>query len=288
MKHIYFIVIFLLLYSTITGCFQEPKITKIKKVEIVGSKDGNVELDVYSLIKNPNFFRIKASSIKMQFFIENENIGNGTIDSTIVLERKSISEVKVKNILKIEKLSKFFPIITKSDSFAVNIHVNAKFTSLKLPIKKEFIKYINSEEMINGFMSDDNIKENIKIKKIQSIQPQFDETLLKIVFEFKNIIPIDYKISKISAKIYDNKKMQTLLGSSENNKKIVIKKNSKVDIPFTIKMQNKNTAKIMFSKFIRMDRKFYLSGKVYIEIGKNKFEIPIKKEIEAPLPQFNN
>ena len=29
MKHIYFIVIFLLLYSTITGCFQEPKITKI-------------------------------------------------------------------------------------------------------------------------------------------------------------------------------------------------------------------------------------------------------------------
>ncbi len=270
------------------GCLQEPKITKIKNVEIIGSKNGNLELDVYSLIKNPNFFRIKASSIKMQFFIENENIGSGTIDSVIVLKRKSVSEVKVKNMLKIEKLSKFFPLIIKNDSFPVNIHINAKFSSLKIPIRKKFIKYINSNEMINGFLSDDNLKENIKIKKIQSIKPQFDETLLKIIFEFNNTIPLDYKISKIIANIYSSKNKETLLGSSESNKKIVIKKNSKAEIPVSVKLQNKNTAKTMFSKLIRMDRNFYFSGKVYIEIGQNKFEIPIKKEIEAPLPNFNN
>jgi len=271
-------------FLILTSCFNQPEIVKINKLEIINSTDDFIELDVNSLIKNPNNFQIKASNITMLFSYDGKNIGKGTIDSTIVLSSKSNSDIATRSLLKLKELSEFFPVITKLDSFPINVHIEAKFTSMKIPIKRDFIKYINTQEMISALISGGGLTEKIRIKEVEIYAPNFSNTSLRMVFSFTNTIPVNYTVTKIVADIYDNSKMKSLLGSSISEHEIVLERDSTKNIPCLVELNNFNMAKTMLSKFIRMDRSFFLSGIIFVEVGGNSFEIPLKTKITAPLP----
>lgn len=262
-----------------SSCIKEPKVVGISNLEIIEKHDSLLLSTMITRIENPNKMSITASELEYNITIQDMEIGQGFVSDEFTLKANEITDIKNTVELNILKLIKTLDFIMEKDSFPIDIAVSAKISPLGLKINKKTQVYFKLTDLMKN-LSGDLIKESLKIKglKITEIKPNY--TKMDIQFSFENNFPFSYSLDSLNFEIFDNEKMELLLGSTKKTDKLIIEAKNQTDFTVKAQIQNINTGLSMFKKVFTNEKGFYIKGTVFVDFEKTKIKIPIQQVIE--------
>lgn len=262
-----------------SSCIKEPKVVGISNLEIIEKHDSLLLSTMITRIENPNKMSITASELEYNITIQDMEIGQGFVSDEFTLKANEITDIKNTVELNISKLIKTLDFIMEKDSFPIDIAVSAKISPLGLKINKKTQVYFKLTDLMKN-LSGDLIKESLKIKglKITEIKPNY--TKMDIQFSFENNFPFSYSLDSLNFEIFDNEKMELLLGSTKKTDKLIIEAKNQTDFTVKAQIQNINTGLSMFKKVFTNEKGFYIKGTVFVDFEKTKIKIPIQQVIE--------
>jgi len=263
----------------LSGCIKDPKVVGISNLEIVEKVDSMLLTTMTTQIENPNKMSITASDLEYSIMLQGREIGQGFVKEEFTLKANEITDIQNTIELNISKLLKTIDFIMESDSFPVDISVSAKISPMGLKINKKTQVYFKLADFMKN-LSGDLIKESLKIKglKITEIKPSY--TKMDIKFGFENKFPFSYTLDSLNFEIFDNEKMESLLGSTKKTDKLIIEAKNDTNFSVNAQIQNINAGLSMFKKVFTNERGFYIKGTVFIDFEKTKIKIPIQQVIE--------
>ena len=195
--------IFIFSLFILSSCSKTPEITYISNIEMSGIEGDTIKAQSVVTISNPNLYSISLDNVIMNFCYDSVIIGKGIVDEKIRL-KKSNTDVLVNSNISIKELYKTMPKVFETDSFQLTINVLAELSFFKININRKIKTYINTKQIINSFLSQENIENNISINSISVSSIGYDSTELFFNIKVVNFLPFSYVINKIKVDIYND------------------------------------------------------------------------------------
>ncbi|MEA3452192.1 MAG: LEA type 2 family protein [Bacteroidota bacterium] len=263
-----------------SACLKEPTLVAVKNVEIVSAQGNSLIINASTLIDNPNNSNLVLDNVNFEFSIDNTLIGTGTLDSTMNLKANAQTVVNSKNSLSVRELGDAYSKYSGKESIPLDILITAKFSKIKLPVKRKFTQHISISELMNDLISEEDLAKALKIKRISLEKAGIFSTYLKIDVEFKNKFSLDYKISQMNTKIYDNNDKSHHLGDAILQKEIIVPAGGKVE--FSLNSQTKNLSAIisLLDRVRERNAGIFVEGSATVELSGQTFKFPINQKID--------
>ena len=277
LKTVSLVLLYLFAISILQSCIKEPELISIDKIDFTEKKGDDININVLSSFYNPNKMDIKTSSVKYSFYIKEIKLGEGTINDEIILKGKDETQISSINTIDLKKMGEYFAQEGFVDTIDLKIIIEAKFTSLKLPIKRQFNKQIITKDIIKHFLSEETIKESIAITNLRPVKISTKNSEFKFSVIFNNEFPIDFKLKEINLSAFNNEHKQDSLGNTILLKEVLIKQKAKTKIPLSIKLNNKNMLQTAFTGIFSGKRSIFMSGFITVDIEDNTFKLPINQ-----------
>ena len=122
--------------------------------------------------------------------------------------------------------------------------------------------------------SDINLKslriENIKLYNVDIIS----------AFTFKNNFNFDYSIEKLNVEIFDSKKCNNLIGESNIDDLVLVKKQSEVDIESAISLNTAKLGKSILKNLFKKRISLFIKANTIIVFNKIQFPLTILREVD--------
>lgn len=163
------------------------------------------------------------------------------------------------------------------DTIPLRINIEANFSSLKLPVKRQFVTQMITKDIVKYFLSEEQLQKSISITKLRpvKIRPQSSEFKFNVVFN--NQFPIDFELSEINLAAYSNEQKTDTLGNTLLTKQVIIHQKQETQIPMSINIHNLNMLQSAFSGILTGARNVYMSGFITVHIDKNIYKLPINQ-----------
>lgn len=261
------------------GCFQEPKIVEIKNVNILDSKNEMLNAEMVSTIQNPNKISIPIDSFRYNIKYENQNIGKGKSESSVVIKKSSLTDVPQKVKISLKKMLNTIQGKNIPEQLPLVINMEIFIDAPIKKINKKIIHTLSIKDLLSGDAAKTILEKSVKIKNIKIIPANMQQTKVMLDIEYNNRLPVGFEILNTHINIYSDKNHSNKVSYWSSDKVITVQSEAINSIPAKFNVDNRNAAAGLFGKFFSRDLNYYLKGHAEIKIFDKTIELPINQKI---------
>ena len=276
MIHIRFLslLIILILISSCGREYVSPEIKSVKNLILVDQNNDLVNLSFDLEIFNQNNFDFKYSEIKLDIFYNNKSVAKIESNKKNILKKNSIDNIPILLSVNLKNLDEqiFF-----DENLIINIDGYIKRGLIKMKIQSSFD--LNNERYFSDLIDQKFVNQLIQISSFSLESVIGPIASFKLDLNLNNNFPINFELSQLNAKIYNDSELKRLIAISESTSALKVKEYSSLQVPLKLDINLISLGPSILLGSSSKDYTMYLEIDLIIKLNEKSIPIKLLKKI---------
>ena len=261
----------------ISSCGREyvsPEIKSVKNVVLLDQNNDLVNLSFDLEIFNQNNFDFKYSEIKLDIFYNNKSVAKIESNKKNILKKNSIDNIP---ILLSVNLKNFDEQIFFDENLIINIDGYFKRGLFKMKIQSSFD--LNNERYFSDLIDQKFVNQLIQISSFSLESVIGPIASFNLDLNLNNNFPINFELSQLNAKIYNDSELKRLIAISESTSALKVKEYSSLQVPLKLDINLISLGPSILLGSLSKDYTMYLEIDLIIKLNEKSIPIKLLKKI---------
>lgn len=268
------VLIILILISSCGREYVSPEIKSVKNVILVDQNNDLVNLSFDLEIFNQNNFDFKYSEIKLDIFYNNKSVAKIESNKKNILKKNSIDNIP---ILLSVNLKNFDEQIFFDENLIINIDGYIKRGLFKMKIQSSFD--LNNERYFSDLIDQKFVNQLIQISSFSLESVIGPIASFNLDLNLNNNFPINFELSQLNAKIYNDSELKRLIAISESTSALKVKEYSSLQVPLKLDINLISLGPSILLGSLSKDYTMYLEIDLIIKLNEKSIPIKLLKKI---------
>lgn len=268
------ILIILILISSCEREYVSPEIKSVKNVILVDQNNDLVNLSFDLEIFNQNNFDFKYSEIKLDIFYNNKSVAKIESNKKNILKKNSIDNIPILLSVNLKNLDEqiFF-----DENLIINIDGYIKRGLFKMKIQSSFD--LNNERYFSDLIDQKFVNQLIQISSFSLESVIGPIASFNLDLNLNNNFPINFELSQLNAKIYNDSELKRLIAISESTSALKVKEYSSLQVPLKLDINLISLGPSILLGSLSKDYTMYLEIDLIIKLNEKSIPIKLLKKI---------
>jgi len=268
------ILIILILISSCEREYVSPEIKSVKNVILVDQNNDLVNLSFDLEIFNQNNFDFKYSEIKLDIFYNNISVAKIESNKKNILKKNSIDNIPILLSVNLKNLDEqiFF-----DENLIINIDGYIKRGLFKMKIQSSFD--LNNERYFSDLIDQKFVNQLIQISSFSLESVIGPIASFNLDLNLNNNFPINFELSQLNAKIYNDLELKRLIAISESTSALKVKEYSSLQVPLKLDINLISLGPSILLGSLSKDYTMYLEIDLIIKLNEKSIPIKLLKKI---------
>lgn len=268
------ILIILILISSCEREYVSPEIKSVKNVILVDQNNDLVNLSFDLEIFNQNNFDFKYSEIKLDIFYNNKSVAKIESNKKNILKKNSIDNIPILLSVNLKNLDEqiFF-----DENLIINIDGYIKRGLFKMKIQSSFD--LNNERYFSDLIDQKFVNQLIQISSFSLESVIGPIASFNLDLNLNNNFPINFELSQLNAKIYNDLELKRLIAISESTSALKVKEYSSLQVPLKLDINLISLGPSILLGSLSKDYTMYLEIDLIIKLNEKSIPIKLLKKI---------
>ncbi len=268
------ILIILILISSCEREYVSPEIKSVKNVILVDQNNDLVNLSFDLEIFNQNNFDFKYSEIKLDIFYNNKSVAKIESNKKNILKKNSIDNIPILLSVNLKNLDEqiFF-----DENLIINIDGYIKRGLFKMKIQSSFD--LNNERYFSDLIDQKFVNQLIQISSFSLESVIGPIASFNLDLNLNNNFPINFELSQLNAKIYNDSELNGLIAISESKSALKVKEYSSLQVPLKLDINLISLGPSILLGSLSKDYTMYLEIDLIIKLNEKSIPIKLLKKI---------
>lgn len=268
------VLIILILISSCGREYVSPEIKSVKNVILVDQNNDLVNLSFDLEIFNQNNFDFKYSEIKLDIFYNNKSVAKIESNKKNILKKNSIDNIP---ILLSVNLKNFDEQIFFDENLIINIDGYIKRGLFKMKIQSSFD--LNNERYFSDLIDQKFVNQLIQISSFSLESVIGPIASFNLDLNLNNNFPINFELSQLNAKIYNDSELKRLIAISESTSALKVKEYSSLQVPLKLDINLISLGPSILLGSLSKDYTMYLEIDLIIKLNEKSIPLKLLKKI---------
>ena len=268
------LLIILILISSCEREYVSPEIKSVKNVILVDQNNDLVNLSFDLEIFNQNNFDFKYSEIKLDIFYNNKSVAKIESNKKNILKKNSIDNIPILLSVNLKNLDEqiFF-----DENLIINIDGYIKRGLFKMKIQSSFD--LNNERYFSDLIDQKFVNQLIQISSFSLESVIGPIASFNLDLNLNNNFPINFELSQLNAKIYNDSELKRLIAISESTSALKVKEYSSLQVPLKLDINLISLGPSILLGSLSKDYTMYLEIDLIIKLNEKSIPIKLLKKI---------
>lgn len=268
------LLIILILISSCGREYVSPEIKSVKNVILVDQNNDLVNLSFDLEIFNQNNFDFKYSEIKLDIFYNNKSVAKIESNKKNILKKNSIDNIPILLSVNLKNLDEqiFF-----DENLIINIDGYIKRGLFKMKIQSSFD--LNNERYFSDLIDQKFVNQLIQISSFSLESVIGPIASFNLDLNLNNNFPINFELSQLNAKIYNDSELKKLIAISEITSALKVKEYSSLQVPLKLDINLISLGPSILLGSLSKDYTMYLEIDLIIKLNEKSIPIKLLKKI---------
>ncbi len=268
------ILIILILISSCGREYVSPEIKSVKNVILVDQNNDLVNLSFDLEIFNQNNFDFKYSEIKLDIFYNNKSVAKIESNKKNILKKNSIDNIPILLSVNLKNLDEqiFF-----DENLIINIDGYIKRGLFKMKIQSSFD--LNNERYFSDLIDQKFVNQLIQISSFSLESVIGPIASFNLDLNLNNNFPINFELTQLNAKIYNDSELKRLIAISESTSTIKVIEYSSLQVPLKLDINLISLGPSVLLGSLSKDYTMYLEIDLIIKLNEKSIPIKLLKKI---------
>lgn len=268
------ILIILILISSCVREYVSPEIKSVKNVILVDQNNDLVNLSFDLEIFNQNNFDFKYSEIKLDIFYNNKSVAKIESNKKNILKKNSIDNIPILLSVNLKNLDEqiFF-----DENLIINIDGYIKRGLFKMKIQSSFD--LNNERYFSDLIDQKFVNQLIQISSFSLESVIGPIASFNLDLNLNNNFPINFELSQLNAKIYNDSELKRLIAISESTSALKVKEYSSLQVPLKLDINLISLGPSILLGSLSKDYTMYLEIDLIIKLNEKSIPLKLLKKI---------
>ena len=268
------LLIILILISSCGREYVSPEIKSVKNVILVDQNNDLVNLSFDLEIFNQNNFDFKYSEIKLDIFYNNKSVAKIESNKKNILKKNSIDNIPILLSVNLKNLDEqiFF-----DENLIINIDGYIKRGLFKMKIQSSFD--LNNERYFSDLIDQKFVNQLIQISSFSLESVIGPIASFNLDLNLNNNFPINFELSQLNAKIYNDSELNRLIAISESTSALKVKEYSSLQVPLKLDINLISLGPSILLGSLSKDYTMYLEIDLIIKLNEKSIPIKLLKKI---------
>lgn len=261
----------------ISSCGREyvsPEIKSVKNVVLVDQNNDLVNLSFDLEIFNQNNFDFKYSEINLDVTYNNKSVAKIESNKKNILKKNSIDNIPILLSVNLKNLDEqiFF-----DENLIINIDGYIKRGLFKMKIQSSFD--LNNERYFSDLIDQKFVNQLIQISSFSLESVIGPIASFNLDLNLNNNFPINFELSQLNAKIYNDSELKRLIAISESTSALKVKEYSSLQVPLKLDINLISLGPSILLGSLSKDYTMYLEIDLIIKLNEKSIPIKLLKKI---------
>ena len=268
------LLIILILISSCGREYVSPEIKSVKNVILVDQNNDLVNLSFDLEIFNQNNFDFKYSEIKLDVTYNNKSVAKIESNKKNILKKNSIDNIPILLSVNLKNLDEqiFF-----DENLIINIDGYIKRGLFKMKIQSSFD--LNNERYFSDLIDQKFVNQLIQISSFSLESVIGPIASFNLDLNLNNNFPINFELSQLNAKIYNDSELKRLIAISESTSALKVKEYSSLQVPLKLDINLISLGPSILLGSLSKDYTMYLEIDLIIKLNEKSIPIKLLKKI---------
>ena len=268
------LLIILILISSCGREYVSPEIKSVKNVILVDQNNDLVNLSFDLEIYNQNNFDFKYSEIKLDIFYNNKSVAKIESNKKNILKKNSIDNIPILLSVNLKNLDEqiFF-----DENLIINVDGYIKRGVFKMKIQSSFD--LNNERYFSDLIDQKFVNQLIQISSFSLESVIGPIASFNLDLNLNNNFPINFELSQLNAKIYNDSELKRLIAISESTSALKVKEYSSLQVPLKLDINLISLGPSILLGSLSKDYTMYLEIDLIIKLNEKSIPIKLLKKI---------
>ena len=268
------LLIILMLISSCGREYVSPEIKSVKNLILVDQNNDLVNLSFDLEIFNQNNFDFKYSEIKLDIFYNNKSVAKIESNKKNIVKKNSIDNIP---ILLSVNLKNFDEQIFLDENLIINVDGYIKRGLFKIKIQSSFD--LNNERYFSDLIDQKFVNQLIQISSFSLESVIGPIASFNLDLNLNNNFPINFELSQLNAKIYNDSELKRLIAISESTSALKVKEYSSLQVPLKLDINLISLGPSILLGSLSKDYTMYLEIDLIIKLNEKSIPIKLLKKI---------
>ena len=268
------LLIILILISSCGREYVSPEIKSVKNVILVDQNNDLVNLSFDLEIFNQNNFDFKYSEIKLDIFYNNKSVAKIESNKKNIVKKNSIDNIP---ILLSVNLKNFDEQIFLDENLIINVDGYIKRGLFKIKIQSSFD--LNNERYFSDLIDQKFVNQLIQISSFSLESVIGPIASFNLDLNLNNNFPINFELSQLNAKIYNDSELKRLIAISESTSTVKVNEYSSLQVPLKLDINLISLGPSILLGSLSKDYTMYLEIDLIIKLNEKSIPIKLLKKI---------
>ena len=268
------LLIILILISSCDREYVSPEIKSVKNVILVDQNNDLVNLSFDLEIFNQNNFDFKYSEIKLDVFYNNKSVAKIESNKKNIVKKNSIDSIPILLSVNLKNLDEQ---IFSDENLIINIDGYIKRGLFKIKIQSSFD--LNNERYFSDLIDQKFVNQLIQISSFSLESVIGPIASFKLDLNLNNNFPINFELTQLNAKIYNDSQLKRLIAISESTSTVKVKEYSSLQVPLKLDINLISLGPSILLGSLSKDYTMYLEIDLIIKLNEKSIPIKLLKKI---------
>ena len=268
------LLIILILISSCGREYVSPEIKSVKNVILVDQNNDLVNLSFDLEIFNQNNFDFKYSEIKLDVTYNNKSVAKIESNKKNIVKKNSIDNIPILLSVNLKNLDEQ---IFLDENLIINVDGYIKRGLFKIKIQSSFD--LNNERYFSDLIDQKFVNQLIQISSFSLESVTGPIASFNLDLNLNNNFPINFELSQLNAKIYNDSELKRLIAISESTSAVKVKEYSSLQVPLKLDINLISLGPSILLGSLSKDYTMYLEIDLIIKLNEKSIPIKLLKKI---------
>ena len=268
------LLIILILISSCGREYVSPEIKSVKNVILVDQNNDLVNLSFDLEIFNQNNFDFKYSEINLDVTYNNKSVAKIESNKKNIVKKNSIDNIPILLSVNLKSLDEQ---IFSDENLIINVDGYIKRGLFKIKIQSSID--LNNERYFSDLIDQKFVNQLIQISSFSLESVTGPIASFNLDLNLNNNFPINFELSQLNAKIYNDSELKRLIAISESTSALKVKEYSSLQVPLKLDINLISLGPSILLGSLSKDYSMYLEIDLIIKLNEKSIPIKLLKKI---------
>ena len=268
------LLIILILISSCGREYVSPEIKSVKNVTLVDQNNDLVNLSFDLEIFNQNNFDFKYSEIKLDVTYNNKSVAKIESNKKNIVKKNSTDNIPIILSVNLKNLDEQ---IFSDENLIINVDGYIKRGLFKIKIQSSID--LNNERFFSDLIDQKFVNQLIQISSFNLESVTGPIASFNLDLNLNNNFPINFELSQLNAKIYNDSELKRLIAISESTSALKVKEYSSLQVPLKLDINLISLGPSILLGSLSKDYTMYLEIDLIIKLNEKSIPIKLLKKI---------
>ena len=261
----------------ISSCGREyvsPEIKSVKNVALLDQNNDLVNLSFDLEIFNQNNFDFKYSEINLDVTYNNKSVAKIESNKKNIVKKNSIDNISILLSVNLKNLDEQ---IFLDENLIINVDGYIKRGLFKIKIQSSLD--LNNERYFSDLIDQKFVNQLIQISSFSLESVIGPIASFNLDLNLNNNFPINFELSQLNAKIYNDSELKRLIAISESTSTVKVNEYSSLQVPLKLDINLISLGPSILLGSLSKDYTMYLEIDLIIKLNEKSIPIKLLKKI---------